>query len=95
MLERSLRLVYVALWGYGASSRWRGRAGRDLDYLTLAGLLSLNGPREGGLIPRTALEADLGGAMALVVAVLAGLPHRERTGQGFILDASMLEVIVS
>jgi crotonobetainyl-CoA:carnitine CoA-transferase CaiB-like acyl-CoA transferase len=33
--------------------------------------------------------------MALVVAVLAGLPHQERTGQGFILDASMLEVIVS
>ena len=95
LLERQPRLIYAALAGYGAGSRWRERAGHDLNYLALAGFLGLNGPREGPLIPPPVPVADLGGAMALVIAVLAGLLHRERTGQGLILDASMLEVVVS
>jgi len=95
LLERQPRLVYAALTGYGAGSRWRERAGHDLNYLALAGFLELNGPREGPPVPPAVPVADFGGAMALVIAVLAGLLYRERTGRGVLLDASIFEVVVA
>ncbi|MCS7351252.1 CaiB/BaiF CoA transferase family protein [Thermoflexus sp.] len=95
LLNQQPRLVYASLTGYGRGSRWRERAGHDLNYLALAGFLGLSGPREGPPVPPAVPVADFGGAMALLIAVLAGLLHRERTGQGVILDASIFEVVVT
>lgn len=95
LFARQPRLIYASLTGYGAGSRWRERAGHDLNYLALAGFLGLNGPREGPPIPPAVPVADFGGAMALLIAVLAGLFYRERTGRGLILDASIFEVVVT
>ncbi|MFN3928538.1 MAG: CaiB/BaiF CoA transferase family protein [Thermoflexus sp.] len=95
LLAHHPRLIYASLTGYGAGSRWRERAGHDLNYLALAGFLGLNGPREGPPVPPAVPVADFGGAMALLIAVLAGLFYRERTGRGLILDASIFEVVVT
>ncbi len=95
LLSQQPRLVYASLTGYGIGSRWRERAGHDLNYLALAGFLGLNGPREGPPVPPAVPVADFGGAMALLIAVLAGLLYRERTGYGIILDASIFEVVVT
>ncbi len=95
LLSQQPRLIYASLAGYGAGSRWRERAGHDLNYLALAGFLELNGPREGPPAPPAIPVADFGGAMALVIAVLAGLFYRERTGRGLILDASIFEVVAA
>ncbi|HXF70711.1 MAG TPA: CaiB/BaiF CoA-transferase family protein [Thermoflexus sp.] len=95
LFARQPRLIYASLTGYGAGSRWRERAGHDLNYLALAGFLGLNGPREGPPVPPAVPVADFGGAMALLIAVLAGLFYRERTGRGLILDASIFEVVVT
>lgn len=95
LLSQQPRLIYASLTGYGAGSRWRERAGHDLNYLALAGFLGLNGPREGPPMPPAVPVADFGGAMALVIAVLAGLFYRERTGRGVILEASIFEVVVT
>ncbi len=95
LLRHHPRLIYAALTGYGVGSRWRERAGHDLNYLALAGFLGLNGPSAGPPVPPAVPVADFGGAMALVIAVLAGLFHRERTGRGLALEASIFEVAVS
>lgn len=95
LLRHHPRLIYAALTGYGVGSRWRERAGHDLNYLALAGFLGLNGPQAGPPVPPAVPVADFGGAMALVIAVLAGLFHRERTGRGLALEASIFEVAVS
>lgn len=95
LLNEQPRLVYASLTGYGVGSRWRERAGHDLNYLALAGFLALNGPREGPPMPPAIPVADFGGAMALVIAVLAGLLYRERTGQGIALEASIFEVVAA
>ncbi len=95
LLRHHPRLIYAALTGYGTGSRWRERAGHDLNYLALAGFLGLNGPQAGPPVPPAVPVADFGGAMALVIAVLAGLFHRERTGRGLALEASIFEVAVS
>ncbi|MER3400805.1 MAG: carnitine dehydratase [Thermoflexus sp.] len=95
LLAQQPRLVYAALRGYGPGSRWRERAGHDLNYLALAGFVGLNAPREEPPIPPPVPVADFGGAMALALAVAAGLFHRERTGRGVVLDAAMFEVVAS
>jgi crotonobetainyl-CoA:carnitine CoA-transferase CaiB-like acyl-CoA transferase len=88
-------LVYVAITGYGQDGPYRDTAGHDIDYLALTGGLSFTGA------PGTAWHTDLqvadigaGGLMA-VIAVLAALRARERTGEGQFCDVSMTDGMLS
>ena len=84
------RLVYCALTGYGLEGLYRERAGHDLNYIGLAGLLDLTGPREGPpTIPGTQV-ADLAGALWAVIGILQALLAREQMGQGQRVDTSLL-----
>jgi alpha-methylacyl-CoA racemase len=84
------RLVYCALTGYGPDGPYRERAGHDLNYIGLAGLLDLTGPREGSPVVPGALVADLAGALWAAIGILLALSARERTGRGQRVDASLL-----
>lgn len=84
------RLVYCSLSGYGPHGPYQARAGHDLNYVGLAGLLDLTGPRDGPpSIPGTPV-ADLAGALWAVIGILLALLERERTGRGQRVDASLL-----
>lgn len=90
LAQANPRLVYCALTGYGLEGPYRERAGHDLNYVGLAGLLDLTGPREGPpTIPGTQV-ADLAGALWTAVVILLALLERERTGQGQRVDGSLL-----
>jgi crotonobetainyl-CoA:carnitine CoA-transferase CaiB-like acyl-CoA transferase len=84
------RLVYCALSGYGPDGPYRYRAGHDLNYIGLAGLLDLTGPREGPPVVPGAPVADLAGALWAALGILLALRDRERTGRGQRVDASLL-----
>jgi crotonobetainyl-CoA:carnitine CoA-transferase CaiB-like acyl-CoA transferase len=84
------RLIYCSLSGYGAQGPYRLRAGHDLNYVGLAGLLDLTGPREGPPSIPGAPVADLAGALWAAVGILRALWERERTGRGQQVDASLL-----
>ncbi|MGQ9710038.1 MAG: CaiB/BaiF CoA transferase family protein [Anaerolineae bacterium] len=84
------RLVYCALSGYGPRGPYRDRAGHDLNYIGLAGLLDLTGPRDGPPVVPGAPIADLAGALWAAVGILLALLDRERTGRGQRVDASLL-----
>jgi alpha-methylacyl-CoA racemase len=84
------RLVYCALTGYGPDGPYRERAGHDLNYIGLAGLLDLTGPREGSPVVPGALVADLAGALWAAIGILLALSARVRTGRGQRVDASLL-----
>jgi crotonobetainyl-CoA:carnitine CoA-transferase CaiB-like acyl-CoA transferase len=84
------RLVYCSLSGYGPQGPYRARAGHDLNYVGLSGLLDLTGPRDGPpYIPGTPV-ADVAGALWAVAGILLALLERERTGRGQRVDASLL-----
>ncbi|MCA9623099.1 MAG: CoA transferase, partial [Myxococcales bacterium] len=88
------RLVICALTGYGQTGPLRDRAGHDLNYLARAGVLALQGPAEGPpQVPGTQL-ADVSGGLWCVVAILAALRERDRTGQGTILDIAMTDGVL-
>jgi alpha-methylacyl-CoA racemase len=83
-------LVYCSLSGYGAEGPYRGRAGHDLNYIGLAGLLDLTGARDGPPAVPGTLVADLAGALWGAIGILQALLERERTGLGQRVDASLL-----
>ncbi len=86
------RLIYCAITGYGQSGPYRDKAGHDINYISIAGLLGVNGPRDGApQIPGVQLADLAGGSMSSVIGVLLALQARERTGEGQIVDISMMD----
>jgi crotonobetainyl-CoA:carnitine CoA-transferase CaiB-like acyl-CoA transferase len=87
------RLVVCALTGYGQDGPLAQRAGHDLNYLARAGVLGLQGPASGPpQVPGFQL-ADVAGGLWSVVAILAALRERDRTGEGAVLDVAMAECV--
>jgi crotonobetainyl-CoA:carnitine CoA-transferase CaiB-like acyl-CoA transferase len=86
------RLIYCALTGYGQDGPYRLRAGHDANYLSVAGLLSVNGPKDGPPVLSGVQLADLaGGSLHAVIGILLALQARVRTGAGQFVDVSMLD----
>jgi len=85
------RIVLCSISGYGQDGPYRERAGHDLDYCALAGVLALNGPAEAP-VPLAIQAADVaGGAWPAVAGILAALLRRSATGEGAHVDVSMTE----
>jgi crotonobetainyl-CoA:carnitine CoA-transferase CaiB-like acyl-CoA transferase len=85
------RLVFCSISGYGQTGPYRLRAGHDLDYVALAGVLALNGAPDAPL-PLAVQVADVaGGAWPAVAGILAALFRRSVTGRGAHVDVAMVE----
>lgn len=87
--ERNPRIIYCSLSGYGQTGEYAARAGHDLNYMALAGILKLNGEREKKPMPLPIQMADLAGGMEAALRIAAALVERERTGVGSFLDVSL------
>jgi alpha-methylacyl-CoA racemase len=91
-LARNPRLVYGRVTGWGQTGPLADRAGHDLNYLGLTGTLSAIGRAGERPVPPLNLVADFGGgSMLLLVGVLAALVERQRSGQGQVVDAAMVD----
>jgi crotonobetainyl-CoA:carnitine CoA-transferase CaiB-like acyl-CoA transferase len=89
-------LVYCAITGYGQSGPYVDRPGHDMNYLGLNGVLALTGDAGGPPVQAGAQIADLGGgALMAAFGILAALRHRDRTGEGQLVDISMLDGALS
>lgn len=90
--ERLPRLVYCAITGYGQDGPARLRAGHDVNYEGYAGMLAMNLAANGQPVLPPAQLADIaGGAWPALVGILTALLARGVTGQGDIVDVSMLD----
>ncbi len=84
-------LVLCSISGYGQDGPYRDRAGHDIDYVALAGVLSVNGPPERP-VPLGVQVADVaGGSWPAVAGILAALLGRSVTGKGAWVDVAMAE----
>jgi alpha-methylacyl-CoA racemase len=85
-------LVYCPITGYGQNGPNRDRAGHDMNYLGLNGVLGLTGETGGPPIQSGAQIADLGGgALMAAVGILAALQEARRSGEGQVVDVSMTD----
>ncbi len=91
LLARNPRLVYGLLTGYGSDGPAAGRAGYDMGaFWARAGVAgALVGPDEAPPVPRPAMGDHTTG-LALVAAVTAALFDRERTGEGRLVETSLV-----
>jgi alpha-methylacyl-CoA racemase len=85
------RLVICSLTGFGQTGPLRGKAGHDIGYLALGGVLSRFGLGDAPVLPGAQFADFLGGGLQAVVAVLAALVERATTGRGRTLDVAMTE----
>lgn len=90
--ERNPRLIVCALTGYGQDGPYRDRVGHDINYIGYAGLLAhLTSPGQPPTMPGAQLADIAGGALMAVVGILAALVGRGATGEGRIVDVSMMD----
>ncbi len=91
-LARNPRLVYGRMTGWGQDGPLAPRAGHDLNYLAVSGVLSAIGEPGRKPVPPLNLVGDFGGgSMLLVVGVLAALLERGASGHGQVVDAAMVD----
>lgn len=84
------RLIHASITGYGQTGPYAERPGHDLNYVALSGILATERPTPSAL-PKMFMADVGGGAVSAVVAILAALFARERSGEGASLDISMHE----
>jgi alpha-methylacyl-CoA racemase len=90
------RLVFGRITGWGQDGPLAQTAGHDLNFLAVSGALAAIGSKEGGPVMPLNLLADFaGGSLFLVIGILLALRVSEMTGCGQVVDASMLDGVLS
>lgn len=83
-------IIYCSLTGYGQDGPYKDRAGHDLNYLALSGMLSYYGRSAHTPPPLPTQVADIGGgSLHLVIGLLSAVIRRTATGEGAHVDISM------
>ncbi len=86
------RLVYGRVTGWGQDGPLAKRAGHDLNYIAVAGVLAHIGRKGQPPTPPLNLVGDVGaGTMLLLVGLLAALVQAQRTGRGCVVDAAIVD----
>jgi alpha-methylacyl-CoA racemase len=85
-------LIYCSISGYGQKGPLSGRAGHDINYLSMSGVMSYSGSKDKGPCLMGIQVADVGsGSNNAVIGILAAIIHRMRTGEGQHIDVSMTD----
>ena len=88
------RLVYASITGYGDRGPWRDKPGQDLLAQSLSGLAWLTGDLAQGPVPMGLAVADMLAGAHLVQGILACLVRRGLSGQGGLVEVSLLESVL-
>lgn len=84
-------LVYCAISGFGQDGPWSGRPAYDQIIQGLSGLMSVTGDADTAPLRAGFPVCDTIGGMAAAFAIAAALAGKARTGEGCMIDVSMLE----
>jgi len=96
LAEINPRLIYCSITGYGQTGSYKDRAGHDINYLALAGIAGYSGRQDSGPPPLGIQVADIaGGSLHAVIAILAAVVERSRSGIGQYIDISMTDCVAS
>ena len=90
-LARNPRLVYGRMTGWGQEGPLAQRAGFDVNYISLTGLLHAVGPMERPVPPLIVAGDFGGGGVFLAMGMLAALWETQRSGRGQVVDASIVD----
>ena len=90
--QENKKLIYGRMTGWGQTGPRSKQAGHDLNYIGLSG--ALHYASQAGDIPQTipTVVGDIGGgALYLVIGILSGLFKAQKTGEGTVVDAAIVD----
>ena len=91
-MARNPKLVYGRMTGWGQEGPLAQAAGHDINYIALAGALHAVGrPGEKPAPPLNLIGDFGGGGMLLAFGMVCGLLEAQRSGQGQVIDAAMVD----
>ena len=91
-LKRNPRLVYGRMTGWGQEGPLAKRAGHDINYIAVAGVLHMFGRDGERPVPPANLVGDMGGGgLLLAFGIVCALLEARSSLQGQIVDAAMVD----
>jgi len=93
MLERNPRVIVASGKGYGSTGPYANMPAMDLTVQAMSGAISTSGFPDGPPVKAGPAFTDFSGAIHLFGAAAAALYHREKTGEGQIVEVSMHDTI--
>ena len=91
LLARHPRLVYGRMTGWGQTGPLAARAGHDINYIALAGVLGAIGRAGEAPVPPLNLVGDFGGGMLLAFGIACAVIEARQSGRGQVVDVAMLD----
>lgn len=90
LVRTNKRLVYASITGYGQSGSYSAKAGHDINYTALSGVLAIN-TAKGRLpeVPGLQIADISAGALTALNGIMFALYRREKSGEGSYVDISM------
>ena len=88
------RIIYCSISGYAPEGPWRRKAGHDLNFQAVSGLLGL-AKSDGKIAFPSAQIADVAGSVSAVAAILAALLERANTGRGRLVQIPIADTLHS
>lgn len=95
LTARNPRLIYAATSGFGQTGPYRNRPALDIIVQAMGGAMSITGEPGGRPVRPGVSYGDIAAGLFTVIGILAALHERERTGQGQMVDMSMLDCQVT
>jgi alpha-methylacyl-CoA racemase len=91
-LKRNPKLVYGRMTGWGQEGPLAQAAGHDINYIALTGALHAIGRHGETPVPPLNLIGDFGGGgMLLAFGMVCALYEAQKSGQGQVVDAAMVD----
>lgn len=84
-------LVWCAISGFGQSGPYRDKPAYDMIVQALSGGMSMTGEKGRGAVRAGIPLGDLAAGMYAAIGILAAINRRHQTGQGEMIDISMLD----
>src|SRR5689334_543841 len=91
VLARNPKLVYGRMTGWGQEGPLANAAGHDINYISITGALAAIGTEDKPVPPLNLVGDFGGGALYLVVGVLAALLEASKSGKGQVVDTAMCD----
>jgi CoA:oxalate CoA-transferase len=93
LLLANPRLIYASGSGFGTTGPYANKRALDLTIQAMSGLMSTTGAKGGPPLRAGLPVADFMSGAHLYGAIVTALFERERTGQGRVIEVSMLEAM--
>jgi CoA:oxalate CoA-transferase len=93
--QHNPRLIYIAGSGFGQYGPYAHKPAFDIVIQAMGGVMSITGEEGGPPVRPGVSYGDIAAALFLCIATLAALEERHRSGEGQLIDISMLDCQVA